>query len=88
MSTTADHGSPVTVRVVRGRMRAFVQLVGGVVLGLGLAAAVRLDPGPLFAAYTAGLGVLLLCLGLLLPDDPDADDRNDCDCPPPLSHRP
>ena len=81
MSATADHGSPVTVHVVRGRMRAFVQLVGGVVLGLGLAAAVGLDPGLLFAAYTAGLGVLLLGLGLLLPEEPDADDRHDGACP-------
>jgi hypothetical protein len=71
MSTTADSRSPVTVHVVRSRMRAFVQLVGGVLLGLGLAAAVGLDPGPLFAGYTVGLGVLLVCLGLLLPEDPD-----------------
>ena len=38
MRTTADSRSPVTVQVVRSRMRAFVQLV---------------------------------CLGLLLPEDPD-----------------
>jgi hypothetical protein len=59
------------VLVVRGRMRAFAQVVGGVVLGLGLAAAVGLDPGLLFAGYTAGLGALLLRLGLLLPEDPE-----------------
>jgi hypothetical protein len=72
MSTTADPGSPFTVHVVRSRMRALAQIVGGVVLGLGLGAAVGLDPGPLFAAYTAGMGLTLLCLGLLLPEDPDA----------------
>jgi hypothetical protein len=72
MSPAADHRAHVTVQVSRSRMRAFVQIVGGVVLGLGLAAAVELDPGPVFAGYTLGLGVLLLCLGLLLPEDPDA----------------
>jgi hypothetical protein len=52
-------------------MRAFAQVVGGVLLGLGLAAAVGLDPGLLSAGYSAGLGALLLCLGLLLPEDPE-----------------
>jgi hypothetical protein len=32
------------------------------VLGFGLAAAVGLDPGLIFASYTIGLGVLLLGL--------------------------
>ena len=72
MSTVADRGSPVTVHVHRSRMRAFVQIVGGLVLGLGLAAAVGLNPGWLFAAYAVGLGATLLCLGLLLPEDSDA----------------
>jgi hypothetical protein len=36
MRTTADHDPQVTVRVSRSRMRAVVQIVGGVVLGLGL----------------------------------------------------
>ena len=63
-------GSPVTVHVLRGRTRAVCQVVGGLVLGLGLAAAVGLDPGLLFAGYTAGLGAPLLCLGLLLPEEP------------------
>ena len=72
----------VTVHVSRSRMRAFVQIVGGVVLGLGLAATVGLDPGLLFAGYALGLGVTLLRLGLLLPEDPDAaDDRHDHSCP-------
>ena len=53
-------------------MRAFVQILGGVVLGVGFAAAVGLNPGLLFAAYTLGLGLTLLCLGLLLPEDPDS----------------
>jgi hypothetical protein len=67
----------VTVHVHRSRMRAFVQVVDGVVLGLGLAAAFGLDPGMLFAAYVVGLGATLLCLGLLLPEDPDvAADSN------------
>lgn len=70
--STLDHRSPVVVRVDRSRMRAFVQVLGGLVLGIGLAAAAGLDPGWVFAAYTAGLGVLLLCAGLLLPEDPDA----------------
>jgi hypothetical protein len=81
MSTTADHGPRVTVHVSRSRMRAFVQVVGGVVLGLGLAAAVGLDPGLVFAGCTIGLGLTLLCFGLLLPEDPDAgDDRHDRSC--------
>jgi hypothetical protein len=80
MSITADPDSPFAVHVVRSRMRAFVQLVGAVVLGVGLAAAVGLDPGLVSAAYTAGTGLTLLCLGLLLPDEPDADRRG-CSCP-------
>ncbi len=36
MRTTADHDPQVTVHVSRSRMRAVVQIVGGVVLGLGL----------------------------------------------------
>ena len=74
----SHHGLAVTVHLVRSRMRAFVQVVGGVVLGLGLAAAVGLDPGLVFAGYTIGLGLTLLCFGLLLPENPDAgDDRHD-----------
>jgi hypothetical protein len=46
------------------------QIVGGVVPGLGLASAVGLDPGLLFAAYTAGLGLVLLCVGRLLLEEP------------------
>jgi hypothetical protein len=83
MRPTTDHGAHVTVQVSRSRMRAFVQVVGGVVLGLGLAAAVGLDPGPVFAGYTIGLGLTLLGFGLLLPEDPEAgDDRHDrcCTC--------
>ena len=81
MRPTTDHESHVTVHVSRSRMRAFVQVVGGVVLGLGLAAAVGLDPGLIFAGYTIGLGLTLLCFGLLLPEDPDAgDDRHDRSC--------
>ena len=72
MRTAADHGYPVTVHVHRSRMRAFVQIVGGVVLGMGLAAAVGLNPGLVFSAYAIGLGTTLLCLGLLLPEDPGA----------------
>jgi hypothetical protein len=58
-----------------GRMRTVVQIVGSVVLGMGLAAAIGLDPGLLFAAYAVGLGLTLLCLGLLLPDDPDSTEE-------------
>jgi hypothetical protein len=36
MRTTADHDPQVTVHVSRSRMRAVVQIVGGVVLGFGL----------------------------------------------------
>jgi hypothetical protein len=71
MSAAADHGTPLATGPGRSRMRAFAQILGGVVLGLGLAAAVGLDPGLLFAGYTIGLGVLLLALGLLLPEQPD-----------------
>jgi hypothetical protein len=66
---TPDQSSPSSAG--RIRMRAFVQILGGIVLGVGLAATVGLDPGLLFAAYAVGLGVTLLCLGLLLPADPD-----------------
>jgi len=55
-------------------MRTLVQILGGVVLGLGVGAAVGLDPGAVFAAYTLGLGLTLLCLGLLLPGDPGGAD--------------
>jgi hypothetical protein len=81
MRSTTDHGTHVTVHVSRSRMRAFVQVVGGVVLGLGVAAAVGLDPGLVFAGYTIGLGLTLLCFGLLLPEDSDAGgDRHDRSC--------
>jgi hypothetical protein len=85
MRTAADHGFPLTVHVHRSRMRAFVQIVGGVVLGLGLglAAASGLDPALVFAAYTVGVGVVLLCLCQLLPENPDAAaDLHDRSCPP------
>ena len=68
----SHHGLAVTVHLVRSRMSAFVQIIGGVVLGLGLAAAVGLNAGLVFAAYAVGLGLTLLCLGLLLPEDPPA----------------
>ena len=65
-------------------MRTSVQIVGGIVLGLGPAAAVGLDPGPVSTGCTLGPGALLLCLGLPLPEDPDtAVDRHDRCCPPP-----
>ncbi|MGY1661786.1 hypothetical protein ACI78Q_11275 [Geodermatophilus sp. SYSU D00705] len=83
MRSTADHGFSVTVYVHHSRARAYVQVVGGVLLGLGLAAAVGLDPGLVFAAYTAGTGLLLLCLGLLLPEDPDAAPDQPGRCGPP-----
>jgi hypothetical protein len=83
MRGTEHHNAPVTVYVHRSRMRAYVQIVGGVLLGLGLAAAVGLDPGLLFAAYTAGMGLTLLCLGLLLPEDPDTPaGPHGRSCPP------
>ena len=72
MRSAAHRGSPVAVHLGRSRMRASVQIVGAVVLGLGLAASVGLDPGFVFALYTVALGATLLCLGLLLPDDPEA----------------
>jgi hypothetical protein len=81
MSLTAHHhDTPLAGGPGPSRMRAFVQIVGGVVLGLGLAAAVGLDPGLVFAGYTIGLGLTLLCFGLL-PEDPDAGaDRHDRSC--------
>jgi hypothetical protein len=85
MSTTAHHGPRVTLQSSGSRMRAFVQIVGGILLGLGLglAAAVGLDPGLLSASYALGLGLLLLCLGLLLPEDPDAAaGQRDRSCSP------
>ena len=85
MHSTEDHDAPVTVYVHRSRMRAYAQIVGSVLLGLGLglAAAAGLDPGLLFAAYVIGTGVTLLDLGLLLPEDPGAAaGRHDCFCPP------
>jgi hypothetical protein len=57
------------------RMRAYVQILGGLGLGLGLASAVGLNSGLLFAAYAIGPGLLLLCIGLLLPEDPETDHR-------------
>jgi|1185.fasta_scaffold55018_2 hypothetical protein len=78
MHSTADHGPRVTVQLGGSRMRTFAQLVGGVVLGLGLAAAVGLDPGLAFAGYTGGLGAVLLALGLLLPEDPAAAADRSC----------
>jgi len=74
MHTDAGHGTRQGPAMPpdRSRTRAFVQIVGGIVLGVGLAAAVGLDPGLTFAGYTIGLGLLVLCLGLLLPEDPDA----------------
>jgi hypothetical protein len=52
MSTAAQPGR----RSGPGRLRMFVQALGGVVLGLGLAAAVGLDPSVLFALYTIPRG--------------------------------
>ena len=69
--------------VYRSRVRAYANVVGGVLMGLGLAAAVGLDPGLIFAGYTAGVGLTLLCLGLLLSEDPDAAaDPHGRSCPP------
>jgi hypothetical protein len=83
MHSTEDHDSRVTVYVHRSRMRAYVQIIGSVLLGLGLAAAAGLNPGLLFAAYIVGMGLTLLCLSLLLPEDPDAAaGRHDRSCPP------
>jgi hypothetical protein len=61
---TPPAGLGPTKRPDRDRMRAYMQIVGGILLGLGLAAAVGLNPGLIFAGYTLGLG-------LLLPADPD-----------------
>jgi hypothetical protein len=74
MHTDAGHGTHhgPAMPPDHSRTRAFVQIIGGIVLGVGLAAAVGLDPGLTFAGYTIGLGLLVLCLGLLLPEDPDA----------------
>ena len=84
MPGAAHHGSPTPVPLGRSRMRAFVQVIGSVVLGLGLAAGVGLDPGFVFALYTVGLGATLLCLGLLLPDDAEAPaEPPDRSCRPP-----
>ena len=79
MRSAARHGSPVLAHLGRSRARAYVQIIGAVVLGLGLAAGAGLDPGFVFALYTVGLGATLLCLGLLLPDAPETHDRS---CPP------
>jgi len=84
MRTDAGHRTrhDLCIPVGRSRMRAFVQLVGGAVLGLGLAAAVGPDPGLLFAGYTVGMGLTVLCLGLLLAEDPDAAvNRRNRSCP-------
>ena len=77
MPTAEDRPAPRIHAQVHGRsrMRTCVQILGGVVLGLGLASAVELNPGLLFAAYAIGLGLLLLCIGFLLPEDPDIDPR-------------
>lgn len=84
MRRTADHDPFLTGHVDRSRMRGYVQIVGGVLLGLGLAAAVGLNPDLVLAGYTLGLGALLLSLGLLLPDQPEsAGDRPDRSCPHP-----
>jgi hypothetical protein len=84
MSTTAGHDTPLATGPHHNRMRTFALVVGGVVCGLGLAATVGLDPGLIFAGYTVGLGVLLLCLGLLLPERPeDAGGSPDRSCPRP-----
>lgn len=83
MHPAAPHGPRVTGQLSRSRMRESVQIVGGVVLGLGLAAAVGLDPGLVFASYPLGVGLLLLPLGLLLPADPEAAvAQHDRSCPP------
>jgi hypothetical protein len=88
MRTTEHRSSPVTVYVHRSRMRGYVHVVGGVLVGLGLAAAVGLGPGLLLAADTAGTGLTLLCLtllclGLLLPEAPDAAaESHGRSCPP------
>jgi len=34
-----------------------------------------MEPGLLFAAYTLGLGLTVLCIGLLLPEDQTTTDR-------------
>jgi hypothetical protein len=78
MSTTDDR--PPRPRALaaphsRSRMRAYVQILGGSVLGFGLASAVGMEPGLLFAAYTLGLGLTVLCIGLLLPEDQTTTDR-------------
>jgi hypothetical protein len=84
MRSAARRHSPVVVHVGRSPARAYVQIVGALVLGLGLAAGVGLDPGFVFALYTVGLGSLLLCLGALLPDDPESRaELHDRSCPPP-----
>ncbi|MCU1670828.1 MAG: uncharacterized protein JWP40_3755 [Blastococcus sp.] len=77
MSTADERPLPRSHALPYGasRMRAHVQILGGIVLGIGLASAVGLNPGLLFAAYASGLGVLLLCIGLLLPEDPETDRR-------------
>jgi hypothetical protein len=82
MHSTEPGNFPVTVYVHRSRMRAFAQVGGGVLLGLGLglAAAVGLNPG-LVRRYPLGLGALVLYLGLLLPEN--AGDHPDRSCPHP-----
>ncbi len=64
-----------TPRPASSGMRQYAQIVGGVVLGLGLASAVGLDSGLDFAGFTVGLGVLLVCLGLLMPEGPGDTTR-------------
>jgi hypothetical protein len=58
-------------------MRAFLQVLGGVLLGLGSVSVVGLDPGLLFAGYTVGLGMTLLVIAGLMVEDPPAEPGGD-----------
>jgi len=64
-------------------MRAYVQILGGVVLGLGPASAVGLDPSALFAIYTIGLSLTLLGVSWLMVDEPGAGPAQAPDGPRP-----
>ncbi len=79
MPTTGDRPAPhlhaLDLPHSRSRRPGDVQILGGTVLGVGPAAAVGPNPGPLFAAHPIGPGLLLLCTGLLLPEDPATDRR-------------